>query len=387
MSKTLNEKTIILSVTNDLVTDRRVDKIIKSLQTLGFQIILIGRKLKNSKTINRRKYKTIRMRLLFNKGILFYGEYNIRLFFLLIFKRVNILLANDLDTLLANYFAYIFKKYIFRQKVFLIYDSHEYFTEVPELNGRTFAKNAWLFIEKIILPKIKYAYTVCQSIADEYQNKYGIEMQIIRNFPLCIDKNFENIARQKARALKQSFNNRKIILYQGALNIGRGLEEAVLSMQFVKHAVLLIIGEGDIEKELKNIVHEYKLNKKVYFTGKIPLEELNSFTKIADIGLVLQKDLSLSYRYVLPNRLFDYLQAEVPVLASRLPEIEQVVNKTKSGILIEQITPQLIAEKINYLLNSPQILNNFKENARKVKNEYCWEKEEIKLKNILISLK
>ncbi len=387
MSKTLNEKTIILSVTNDLVTDRRVDKVIKSLQTLGFQIILIGRKLKNSKTINRRKYKTIRMRLLFNKGILFYGEYNIRLFFLLIFKRVNILLANDLDTLLANYLAYIFKKYIFRQKVFLIYDSHEYFTEVPELNGRTFAKNAWLFIEKIILPKIKYAYTVCQSIADEYQNKYGIEMQIIRNFPLCIDKNFENIARQKARALKQSFNNRKIILYQGALNIGRGLEEAVLSMQFVKHAVLLIIGEGDIEKELKNIVHEYKLNKKVYFTGKIPLEELNSFTKIADIGLVLQKDLSLSYRYVLPNRLFDYLQAEVPVLASRLPEIEQVVNKTKSGILIEQITPQLIAEKINYLLDSPQILNNFKENARKVKNEYCWEKEEIKLKNILISLK
>ncbi len=386
MSKTLNEKTIILSVTNDLVSDRRVDKVIKSLQTLGFQIILIGRKLKNSKTINRRMYKTIRIRLLFNKGALFYGEYNIRLFFLLIFKRVNILLANDLDTLLANYLAYIFKKYIFRQKVFLIYDSHEYFTEVPELNGRTFAKNAWLFIEKIILPKIKYAYTVCQSIADEYQNKYGIEMQVIRNFPLCIDKNFENIARQKARALKQSFNSRKIILYQGALNIGRGLEEAILAMQYINNSILLIIGEGDIENRLKNMVKENKLNNKVYFTGKIPIEELNAFTKIGDIGLVLQKDLSLSYRYVLPNRLFDFMQAEIPVLASRLPEIEHVVNKAKSGILIEQLSPLSIAEKINYLLDKPHILNDFKENIRKVKNKYCWEKEEIKLKNILISL-
>ncbi|MCF6241302.1 MAG: glycosyltransferase [Bacteroidales bacterium] len=386
MDKITKQKIIILSVTNDLVTDRRVDKVIQTLQKIGFQSILIGRKLKNSQKLNARKYKTIRINLFFTKGALFYAEYNIRLFILLIFKKSDLLLSNDLDTLLANYMAYIIKKYIFRQKVFLIYDSHEYFTEVPELNGRIFAKNTWLFIEKIILPKIKYAYTVCQSIADEYYKKYGIQMQVIRNLPVCMDKRIINIAYKEAISLKQSFKNRKIILYQGALNIGRGLEAAVLSMQYIENAILLIIGEGDIENRLKNIVNEYKLNNKVYFTGKIPLEKLNTFTKIADIGLVLQEDLSLSYRYVLPNRLFDFIHAEIPVLASNLPEIKKVLDKTNAGILIEGLKPKLIAEKINYLLSNQQVLNELKKNIQKVKNEYCWENEEIRLFEIFKKL-
>lgn len=387
MNKADKQKTVILSVTNDLIGDRRVDKVIQSLQKIGFKTILIGRKLKNSKKINKRKYKTIRLKLFFTKGALFYAEYNIRLFCLLIFKRTDILLANDLDTLLANYSAYIFKKYILRQKTFLVYDSHEYFTEVPELNGRKFAKNTWLLIEKFILPKIKYSYTVCQSIADEYLKKYGIKMQVIQNLPICTNHSHENIKHKKATLLKQKFDKHKIILYQGALNIGRGLEEAVFAMEYIKNAILLIIGDGDIEKHLKNIVIENKLNEKVYFTGKVALEELNAYTAMADIGLVLQKDLSLSYRYVLPNRLFDFMQSEIPVLASNVPEIEQVVHKANSGILIKELTAQSIAEKINFLLENPQILSNYKENIRKVKKNYCWENEEIKLKNILNSLK
>ena len=120
------------------------------------------------------KRKTIRtgipekhklLRLMFNKGPLFYAEYNIRLFFFLLFKKVDILVANDLDTLPANYLISRIRKKI------LVYDSHEYFTEVPELVGRDFVRRVWSGIEKRILPKIKYSYTVCESIARIYSEK------------------------------------------------------------------------------------------------------------------------------------------------------------------------------------------------------------------------
>ncbi len=378
------QKIIILSVSNDLVTDRRVDKVARSLHKNGFKPLLVGRKLKNSKAVHDRNYQTHRFKLLFKKSMLFYAELNLRLFLFLLFKKANILLANDLDTLPANYTAYLIKKYLFRQKIFLVYDSHEYFTEVPELNSRKFAKSVWLAIEKIILPKLKKAYTVCDSIAEEYFKRYGIRMHIVRNIPECKPANIEK--NENALALKKRFAGKKIILYQGALNIGRGLEQSILAMQHIERAVLIIIGKGDIDSKLKNLTHKYQLNHKVYFTGKIPLNELDSYTQLADIGLVLQADLSLSYRFVLPNRLFDFMHAGIPVLASDLPEIAKITGKYKTGILINKLSPEKIAEKINYLLNNPEQLLLFQENIKKIQKKYCWEHEEKELLRIFKNL-
>jgi len=176
LHKNLFLRRIVVSVTNDLVTDQRVYKVCKSLQKLGFDILLIGRQLKNSPPIER-PYKTYRMRLLFNKGFLFYAEYNLRLFFKLLFTKKDILLSNDLDTLLPNY---IISKL---QKKKLVYDSHELFTEVPELINRPRVQNIWIGIEKRILPNLKICYTVCQSIADYYDKKYGTNFKVIRNLP------------------------------------------------------------------------------------------------------------------------------------------------------------------------------------------------------------
>ena len=111
-------KRIVISVTNDLVTDRRIEKVCITLQKLNYEITLIGRKLPDSLPISR-NYKTIRMNLLFKKGFLFYAEYNIRLFLKLLFIKKEVLLANDLDTLSANYFV----SKIQNKK--MVYDSHE----------------------------------------------------------------------------------------------------------------------------------------------------------------------------------------------------------------------------------------------------------------------
>ncbi len=139
-------KRIIVSVTNDLTTDQRVAKVCDTLTKMGFSVLLIGRKLKNSENINR-NYKIVRFRLLFNKGFLFYAEYNLRLFFKLLFLKKDVLLSNDLDTLLPNYLIHK----IFKTK--LVYDSHELFTEVPELTNRPFVQKFWLTIEKNIFTK------------------------------------------------------------------------------------------------------------------------------------------------------------------------------------------------------------------------------------------
>ncbi len=365
-------KRVIISVTNDLVADNRVHKVATSLMKFGFDVLLVGRKLNASLPVNR-DYKTKRFRLLFHKGAMFYACYNIRLFLFLLFRKADIFLSNDLDTLPANYYASIIKK------IKLVYDSHEYFTEVPELVNRPKVKRIWEKIEKRILPKIKYSYTVCQSIADIYSQKYGINMQVVRNIPIC------NIEYEDSfPTLFSEFKDKNIILYQGAVNIGRGIEHVIRAMQFVDNAVFVIIGDGDIKVEMERLVEELKLKSKVLFTGKMPFNELLSYTKNADIGISLEENIGLNYYYALPNKLFDYIRANVPVLVSKLPEIERIVNKYGIGEFIDNHNVEHIAEKINMMMKSPEKISFWKENLKKASKELCWENEEQVLKSIFI---
>ncbi len=370
-----NKKVAVLSVTNDLTADYRVHKVALTLKKCGFHPLLIGINLKSSLPITNRAYTTKRIFLFFKKGSLFYAEYNIRLFLFLLFQKYTILISNDLDTLLANYLVHKIKSIFGGKKYKLVYDSHEFFTEVPELNKR-FAKRVWLFIEKLILPQIKYSYTVCDSIAEEYKKRYNIKMQLVRNIPLCNPNKDKQLI---DKPLQKTLSGKKIIIYQGALNIGRGIEQLICAMEFIENAVFIIIGDGDISSELKKLVTDKKLTDKVQFIGKIPFTALSEYTKNADIGVVLQEDLSLSYRYVLPNRIFDYIHAELPVIASDLPEISKIVSENKIGVLVSDMNPENLAKEINNLLNNTEKYQEIKANLKSVKGKYCWENEEKKL--------
>ena len=128
---------VVVSVTNDLSTDKRVHKICSTLQKNGFDVLLLGRKKNNSIELLPRSYDTRRMNLFFEKGALFYAEFQLRLFLILLFEKYSVLYANDLDTLLPNYLSSIIKKKL------LIYDTHELFCEVPELQNRPYKKKIW----------------------------------------------------------------------------------------------------------------------------------------------------------------------------------------------------------------------------------------------------
>jgi glycosyltransferase involved in cell wall biosynthesis len=372
---------VVLSATSDPATDQRLNKVADSLYSAGFLPVQIGIKRKGEQKTHARIYPVKEFRILFDKGPLFYAEFNIRLFFHLLFSRQDILNANDLDSLLANYLVYKIKS-IFNKDIRLVYDSHELFTELPELNGRIKTKKIWLSIEKWILPKIRNAYTVCGSIAEYYHNKYGLKMEIIRNMPR-LSSSIENQVKLEIKLPE----NRKIILYQGALNIGRGIEQVIDLIPFLENVIFVIAGTGTIENSLKEKVLKKGLTEKVIFTGKLPFESLNLLTTKAHLGLVLQDNISLSYHYVLPNRLFDFIKAGVPVIASDLPEIRKIVNAAKIGLLVSGPEDSELLDKIKYLLFDENLRIELIDSMKVCSKNYNWENEERKLLELYKNLR
>lgn len=369
-------KRVIVSVTNDLLTDQRVSRVCSCFVEEEYEVLLVGRKLRNSQPIDARPYKTKRMGLLFEKGPLFYAEYNLRLFLLLLFSRADILYSNDLDTLLANY---LISRLRGKQ---IIYDSHEYYTGVPELQGRSFVKGVWQRIESFCLPKIKRAITVNASIAGLYKEEYGVDMKVVRNVPKTLE-----LRERKTREQLDLPTDKKVIILQGSgINVDRGGEEAVQAMRYLENTILLIVGSGDVIDTLKTMAEEEGIKGKVIFKGRLPFAEMMQYTSNVDLGLTLDKDTSINYRYSLPNKLFDYIQAGIPVLASKLPEVENIITQYNVGDFIENHGPEHIAHKMSEMLQSPDKIAEWKQNASIAAKELCWEKEKHELLAVINTL-
>ena len=368
---------VFVSVSNDLFSDMRVDKICNTLVSMGFEVTLVGRKLSDSLELSPRNYQTKRIKLIFKKGALFYAELNLRLFFYLLFKKQGVLLSNDLDTLLANYWVSKLRGSE------LVYDSHEYFTEVPELKEGSFSKNTWLKIERFIFPKLKSVYTVCDSIADTYKEKYGVDVKVVRNIPRRKEK-----VNYVSRAELGLPSDKHILLLQGAgINLDRGAEEMVEAMKYLPiNYLFVIVGGGDVFEKLKEIIATNQLESKVLIKGKIPYQELVQYTHAADLGLSLDKNTNLNYEYSLPNKLFDYLHHETPVLASNLTEIRKIIEEHEVGWILKNHNPEIIANQIQEIFEDMSNFEKKKRNTSAAAEKLTWENEELVLKQIYASL-
>lgn len=350
-------KKVIVSVTNDISTDQRVYKVCKTLISMGFEVEIIG-VLRPWSVELQRDYSCKRMKMWFNTGPLFYIEYNLRLFFLLLFKSSSVLLSNDLDTLLANFLASKLKN------IPLVYDSHELFPEAPELLDRPFKKGIWERLESFLLPKLEYSYTVCESIQKHYKKHHGVEMKIVRNVPdLCSSSSNDSAL--------------NVLLYQGNINPGRGLELAIKCMAYLPDYKLKIIGNGIGLNKLKELSVSEGVSNQLEFLGRLPFEDLKSHTESASIGILFEEPLGLSFEYSLPNKLFDYIHAETPVLASPLIEVKKIVEKYSVGELLNDRDPKQIAKQLKSMVSKKSSY----EFAR-AKQELNWANEEKVLKLI-----
>src|SRR5690349_23720483 len=152
-------------------------RICNTLAEAGFDVTLIGRNLPSSEPFPAKKFKGVRLTCWFHKGLLFYAEYNIRLFFWLLMHKYSIACACDLDTALPVRFA----SWIKRRKT--VYDAHEYFTEVPEITSRPFIKSIWSGIANVTIRGFDLRYTVGSCLAKLMGEKYKVPFDVIRNIP------------------------------------------------------------------------------------------------------------------------------------------------------------------------------------------------------------
>lgn len=356
----------MLAVTNDLITDYRVHRTATTLQVMGYDVMLVGSIFRDKSEL-KRPYHIHRLEMFFSKGRLFYFEFNIRLFLFAIKGKYDVLVANGLDSL-----AGIGMTACIKGKPF-VYDSCDLFTERAEMIGRPIGRWVWQIIERCLIRKARHVYTISESIAAILRSKYRISVDLVRNTP-----EFQLIKKHPPE-YRLVHEGLKVLIFQGAVNRGRGLEIIIKAMKFLPEAMFFIIGGGEEEEHLEKLVSQTKLYNRVIFYGRVPFEELKFLTMQADLGLSAEEDICLNYRYALPNKLFDYIHAGIPVLVSGLPEMKKIVTERQIGQLIADRSPEKLAAQIREMLSDDELVKQWRTNAAAIANEYNWCKEKKKL--------
>lgn len=361
---------IILTVTNDLVYDQRMQRICGSLSRAGYEVWLVGRLRPQSPPLAPADWRQVRLRCYFESGKLFYLEYNLRLLFFLLTHSFAAAGAVDLDTLLPCFVAAWLKRKP------CLYDAHEYFTEVPEVVRRPLVKKIWEWLARLLIPRVDAAYTVGEGLGMLLSQRYRKPFAVVRNVPA------RGRGGEEARGRSQS----RTVLYQGALNEGRGLEQAIEAMKYLPDVRLWLAGEGDLSDSLRQLSRRLGLDDRVRFLGFVRPDELKKLTLQAAIGLNLLENKGLSYYYSLANKAFDYIQAGVPSIHMDFPEYRELNRRYEVFALIDELNPGKIAETIQMLLTDTALYERLQSNCLKAGETLTWEREEAILMGIYAHL-
>ncbi|MCB0640963.1 MAG: glycosyltransferase [Phaeodactylibacter sp.] len=345
-------------------------RICETLAAMGYQVRLIGRKRKTSKPLVERGFEQLRLSCFFQQGKWFYLEYNIRLWWYLLLHRFDAVCAVDLDTILPVLWISSLKS---KPR---LYDAHEYFTEVPEVVRRPQIQRIWARVARYAIPKFKHCYTVGPALARIFEERYGVAFEVIRNVPV----------RQATEAVIRTITAEQpiILLYQGALNEGRGIEFLLQAMPLLpKHVKLWLVGEGDLSEALRTQAVDLQLGAQVKFWGYVQPEDLKAITAQATIGFNLLENKGLSYYYSLANKAFDYLQAGIPSVQMDFPEYQNLQQQYEVFVLLSELDPSSIAEAVRQLADPASgLYHRLAQNCRLAATEWNWEREQLSLELI-----
>lgn len=354
---------IFFTVTNDLNYDQRMNRVCSAISEMGFRCTLVGRKLPDSADCKEKIFEQKRFSCFFHQGKAFYIEYNFRLLWFLLFNRFDIVYSVDCDTALPGFIVSRLKgkKWIF--------DAHELFTEVPEVIQRKGVQKVWAVVQKLAFRYADLRITVGNQLALWFQEKYGREVLTIKNAP----------------AVQQDWpyepDTDRFILYQGALNEGRGLENLIVAMQQIP-CKLKIAGEGDISDKLRSMTSELNLEDKITFLGKILPGDLPRLTARAYIGFNVSENKGLSYYYSLNNKFFDYVHAGLPSLINPFPEYMNLNRIFEVGLITGQNSQEITKNAI-LLLENEELHRKLSENCLKAREIWNWENEKVLLQQKL----
>ncbi len=353
-------KRLTFTVTNDLLYDQRMIRICTSLQNAGYIVTLVGRSSNKSKALLPQSFRQKRIFCIASKGKSFYIEYNIKLFFFLLFQKMDLIGAIDLDTIVPCLWT---SKIRAKKR---LYDAHELFCEMKEVVSRPAIYKIWKQVERKTVPQYQYGYTVNQPIKNILQKEYGVDYEVIRNMPLL---------------KKESFTINKeqpYILYQGAVNEGRSFETLIPAFQWIDMP-LWICGDGNFLEQAVELVKHYHLEHKVIFKGKIMPQVLPQITAGATLGITLFENNGLSNYYSLANRFFDYMHAGTPQLCVDYPVYRDINNRFKVAVLISDLSLKSIAAVINETIHDETLLQDMRHACMQAREVYNWQAEEKKL--------
>ena len=353
---------LLFAVTTDLCFDQRMQRICGSLAAAGYPVQLVGWQRPSSPPLTPQLYAQYRLRGWFQRGKLFYLEYNLRLFFYLLGQKAAAWCAADLDTALPVWLRARLGSQPF------VYDAHELFTEVPEVVARPAVQRLWRWVEGFVVPRAQLAYTVGPALARVFEQRYGRPFAVVRNVS-CL---------RAEEPLPVTVPPTGYILYQGALNMGRGLESLLDAMPRVA-GHLVICGEGDLSAALRARAEKLGLlaSGQVEFRGFVLPEALREVTRHAAVGIMLLENIGLSYYYSLANKFFDYVHAGIPQVLIDFPEYRALNEQFDVAELVHDLRPATLALALNRLLrDEPARYQHLAENCRRAAPQLSWQHEE-----------
>ncbi len=396
------EKKVTMFVWNEFINDARVLRECTALQEAGYSVYLIALKSKHKPAIEKRgegfhihrvddrvlpfrvewlylialfiAYIAPLIGLVFAFLLLLFSKTKLRFLIrksILVSKMIvlgmkaktDIYHVNDLNTLFQGIICAKSK----HKK--LVFDSHEVNTSRSGYDSRIYqiAEKAFINYPDCVIHE---NYTRAKYI----RRIYGFTPEVIYNYPF-FDENLTKIDLHKKLNIPE---NEPILIYQGGLQVGRGLEKLLEAVPLIKCGTVVFIGDGKLKKSLKDETKRAGLTNRVKFLEKVPVQELPLYTRSAYLGFQLLNNTCFNHFSAASNKLFEYMMAGIPVVACSFPEMKKIVKRERTGILVDSADPVSIANGVNYLVENRELWNEMKENALEARKIYNWEKEKIK---------
>ena len=362
-------KVISLLVTN-FKNDNRVYRMAKSLSQHGFPTTVVA--WKKGDVAEKENFNGVEVervvvssdkwqRLNIIIGAIQYFEFAFRV--ISRYRKVDAWHCNDYEAFVIGVLAKIT-----RPRLKLIYDCHEL---ESHRNGKgAFMRFAIRTIEKLFISWAELVITVSPSIQEFYKRKYNLYfVALVRNLPNEMQVSHSNTLREKLD-LK---DDQRVFLYQGMLAKGRGIEVLLNAFESRKttDAVIVFMGFGALKEQIEAFAAR---NKNIFFVPAVSYAEIPLYTGSADVGVNSVEPTCLSYKYSLPNKLFEYIQSEIPVITNPLPDCAALVNEYKVGRVIPVWNVAAINEVVDEMMKYE--LSVYQEHLKSAKKVLNWECEE-----------
>lgn len=283
-------------------------------------------------------------------------------------QNADIYHANDLNTLPQ---AIVCSKLRLKPKP-LIYDSHEVQSDRTGYNPKTIKR-----IESFMLKFVDQMIVENHTRAKYNEDIYGFYPKTLYNY--SEKYNIEEKPQINLHKKISINEDEKILLYQGGLQQGRGLELLIEAMDEIEEGHLLFIGGGKLTQTLKEHAEASKQADRIHFLDKVPFQELPSYTREAYLGFQVLQNICFNHYSASSNKLFEYMMAHVPVISCDFPEIKKVVEETNTGLVVDSHKASEIANAVNQLVKDTSLRNQLSENTKQAKEIYNWNNEKSKL--------